>query len=159
MKVVALLLLLVSACTPKEPAPPAPPASPLDKRTPVPLLPMMAQHQKEQMREHLEAVQGIVTALAREDFDAVAQAAAAIAPSPGMAAQCRHMGAGAPGFTEAALGFHEVAAGIGAAAARRDRAGVAAALGETLQRCTGCHATWRQEVVDEATYRKLARGD
>nr|MBP9088338.1 hypothetical protein [Kofleriaceae bacterium] len=35
----------------------------LDTRKPMPLLPMMANHQKQNMREHLEAVQGIMAAL------------------------------------------------------------------------------------------------
>jgi hypothetical protein len=72
------------ACA-REPAPsPAPPssASPtgapmdLDSRIPVPLLPMMAQHQKESMRDHLVAVQEIVAAIATDDFPAVERAAA-----------------------------------------------------------------------------------
>jgi hypothetical protein len=43
----------------------------LDQRRPVPLLPMMAQHQKQNMREHLEAVQEVVAAVAAGDFDGV----------------------------------------------------------------------------------------
>ena len=39
----------------------------MDKRAPVPLLPMMANHQKQNMRDHLLAVQEIVVALAIED--------------------------------------------------------------------------------------------
>jgi len=29
------------------------------------------------------------------------------------------------------------------------------ALGSTLQTCTGCHAVFRQSVVDEATWNRL----
>ena len=47
----------------------------LDQRRPVPLLPMMAQHQKQNMREHLEAVQAVVAAAAVGDFDEVAASA------------------------------------------------------------------------------------
>jgi cytochrome c' len=112
----------------------------------VPLPPMMIAHQREQMRQHLESVQGIIAGLAAEDFDAVAAAADGIGPSPAMAAQCKHMGGGVAGFTEAALHFHETAGEIGAAAKRRDRAGVTAALGATLKECTACHATYRQVV-------------
>ena len=43
----------------------------IDERTPLPLLPMMALHQKQNMREHLQAVQGITAALAIGDFVAV----------------------------------------------------------------------------------------
>ena len=48
----------------------------MDQRAPVPLLPMMAEHQKRNMRDHLIAVQEIVTALAAGDFAAVEQSAA-----------------------------------------------------------------------------------
>ena len=44
---------------------------------------------------------------------------------------------------------------IGAAAKKRDRAGVMKALGTTLQMCTGCHQTFRQRVVDDATWTSL----
>jgi hypothetical protein len=29
------------------------------------------------------------------------------------------------------------------------------ALGATLQTCTGCHATFRQQIVDEATWNRM----
>lgn len=65
------------------------------------------------------------------------------------------MGARAPGFTEQALDFHHTADTIAAAARQHDRAAVMRALGPTLQTCTGCHATFRQSVVDEATWSRL----
>jgi hypothetical protein len=121
----------------------------LDRRTPVPLLPMMAHHQKENMRDHLVVVQEIVTSLGEDDFDGVARAARRIGSSPQMNAMCSHLGAGAPGFTEQALAFHRVADEIGSAARARDQAGVLSALGRTIGACTGCHATFKQEVVPE----------
>jgi hypothetical protein len=127
----------------------------LDARTPVPLLPMMANHQKQNMREHLEAVQEIVVALAAEDFEGVARASARIGFSEQMGQMCTHMGAGAPGFTEQALEFHHTADRISAAARERDRARVLAELGATLRTCTGCHAAWKQRVVDEPTWTRL----
>jgi hypothetical protein len=72
-----------------------------------------------------------------------------------MGQMCNHMGAGAPGFTEQALAFHHTADKIGAAARKRDMPGVVSALGETLATCTGCHATFKQKVVDEATWASL----
>lgn len=121
----------------------------LDARKPVPLLPMMAHHQKQNMQDHLLAVQEIVAAVAVEDFAAVERAAGRIASSPQMAQMCTHMGAGAPGFSAQALGFHQTADAIGPAAAKRDGKGVLAALGKTLATCTACHATWKQAVVDD----------
>ncbi len=129
----------------------------LDGRTPVPLLPMMAHHQKENMRDHLVAVQEIVGALAAKDFAAVEKAAARIGYSEQMGHQCSHMGAGAPGFTEQALVFHRTADRIGEAARKQDEAGVLAALGATLSTCTGCHAGFKQQVVDDAGFAAAAK--
>jgi cytochrome c556 len=126
-----------------------------DGRAALPLLPMMAEHQKQNMREHLAAVQGIVAALGRDDMDAVARAASRIGYSEAMGRTCEHMGAAAPAFTERALDFHRTADTIGAAARRGDRSAVLTALDRTLQACVGCHAAYRQEIVDEATWRRL----
>jgi len=115
----------------------------MDTRAPVPLLPMMANHQKQNMRDHLVAVQEIVAAIATDDF------------AEQMGQTCTHMGAGAPGFTEQALNFHHTADRISAAARDRDRARVLTELGATLQTCTSCHAAWKQQVVDEPTWTRL----
>ncbi|MFN7970926.1 MAG: cytochrome c [Acidobacteriota bacterium] len=128
---------------------------PMDTRLPVPLLPMMASHQKQNMRDHLLAVQEITLALATDDFAAVERASGRIGYSEQMGQMCTHMGMGAPGFTEQALKFHHTADTIGEAARRRDRAAVMAALGATLQTCTSCHATFRQVVVDEPTWKRM----
>jgi hypothetical protein len=127
----------------------------MDTRTPVPLLPMMANHQKQNMREHLLAVQEIVTALATEDYPAIEKAAGRIGFSEQMGKTCAHMGAGAPGFTEQALAFHHTADRITAAAKARDRGLVLTEFAATLQACTACHAVWKQEVVDEPTWSRL----
>jgi hypothetical protein len=119
----------------------------LDARRPVPLLPHMAQHQKESMREHLEAVQGVVAAAAVSDFEKVAESAKRMGFSESMGRMCEHMGAAAPGFTEQALAFHHTADQIAAAATRRDAAAVLAALSKTLQACTSCHTTYKQQLV------------
>jgi len=127
----------------------------MDARLPVPLLPMMAHHQKQNMRDHLLAVQEIVVALATEDFPAIEKAAGRIGFSEPMGKMCAHMGAGAPGFTEQALAFHHTADGITAAAKARDRGRVLTEFAATLQKCTACHAVWKQQVVDDQTWRRL----
>ena len=127
----------------------------LDTRAPVPLLPMMANHQKQNMRDHLVAVQEIVAALAADDFPAIERAAGRIGFSERMGQMCTHMGAGAPGFTAQALNFHHTADRVASAARGRDRARVLAELGATLQTCTSCHAAWRQQVVNETAWRRL----
>lgn len=124
----------------------------LDPRKPVPLQPMMAWHQKQNMMEHLVVIQRIVDGVAREDWEEVAGASALIETSPQMQQMCQHMGAGAEGFTEMALEFHARADAIGAAAKAQDAAEVLRATSHTLRSCTGCHAAFRQEVVDAPTW-------
>jgi hypothetical protein len=130
----------------------------LDTRTPVPLTAMIGEHQKRNMRDHLAAVHEIVAALAADDLSAVEKAARRIGYSDSMAQMCQHMGAGAPGFTDMALAFHRTADTIAAAAERGDRQAATAALAATLSTCVGCHAAYKQEVVDEATWRRLTDG-
>ncbi len=127
----------------------------LDSRTPVPLLPMMASHQKQNMRDHLLAVQQIVAALATEDYPAIESAAGRIGFSEQVGQTCEHMGAGAPGFAEQALTFHHTADRITAAAKARDRVRVLTEFAATLQTCTACHASWKQQVVDAQTWSRL----
>ena len=128
----------------------------LDARRPVPLLPAMANHQKENMRDHLLAVQEITAALAREDFAAIEKSGARIGSSEPMARMCGHMGAGAPGFMDQALAFHVAADRIIEAAKAKDRARVTTELAATLEHCTSCHAVWKQEIVDGATWDEIA---
>lgn len=119
----------------------------LDPRRPVPLQPMMAWHQKQNMQAHLVAIQGIIEGLAREDWNGIAQASAMIESSPQMQQMCQHMGAGAEGFTAMALDFHKRADAIGVAAKAKDSRAVLVATSNTLQACTGCHAVYRQDVM------------
>jgi cytochrome c556 len=128
----------------------------IDARTPVPLLPMMANHQKQNMRDHLAAVQQIVAATAKNDFATIEKAAGRIGFSEQMGQMCEHMGAGAPGFTELALKFHRDADKIGEAARKHDSQQVLSLLGQTLSQCTGCHETYKQHVVDEAEWSDAA---
>jgi hypothetical protein len=127
----------------------------LDARAAVPLLPIMANHQKQNMRDHLLAVQEIVANIAVDDFALVERAAARLGYSEPMGRMCTHMGAGAPSFGERALAFHRTADRIAEAARARDRVGVMTALGATLRACTDCHALYQQRVVDESTWSRL----
>ncbi|MGM0556557.1 MAG: cytochrome c [Myxococcota bacterium] len=127
----------------------------MDGRKPVPLTPMMANHQRQQMRDHLVAVQGIVAAAATDDFEGVEQAATKIGSSPQMKQMCNHMGAGAEGFTERALGFHETADGIIEAAQNKDKKAVMVSLEKTLQTCTSCHAEYKQQVVSPGEWNEI----
>ena len=126
----------------------------MDGRTPLPLTPMMANHQRQNMRDHLVAIQEIVRAAADKDFDGVEKAAGRIGSSPEMKQMCNHMGAGAEGFTEKALGFHETADGIIAAAEKEDYQGVMTATADTIGTCTSCHAQYKQKIVTDEVWRK-----
>lgn len=128
-----------------------------DARKPLPLLPHMAQHQLANMRDHLAAIQEITTALAANNFDGVVTAASRIGSSEQMSRMCNHMGAGAPGFSGIALNFHRTADTIGVAAKQRDAGATLKAVSATLQTCVGCHATYRQEIVDEAKWNELTK--
>ncbi len=88
----------------------------LDPRTPVPLQPMMAWHQKQNMQNHLVAIEQITGALPSQDWPKIIKASEEIGTSPAMQQMCEHMGAGAPGFTDMALEFHRRADGIAEAA-------------------------------------------
>lgn len=136
-------------------APAVPMAIDGDARIPLPLTATMAAHQKQNMRDHLAAIQEIVTALAADDLGAISKVAARIGYSDQMAQMCRHMGAGAAGFTDMALRFHRTADTIATAAQQGDRPAVTKAVAATLQTCVSCHAAYRQEVVDEASWQRL----
>ena len=126
----------------------------MDGRKPLPLTPMMAHHQRQQMRDHLAAVQEIVVAAGKKDFEGVHEAAKRIGSSPEMRQMCNHMGAGAEGFTDKALGFHETADGIIEAAKNENYEGVMTSLGETLNTCTSCHAQYKQKIVTDDVWQE-----
>ena len=106
----------------------------MDRRAPVPLLPAMASHQKENMRDHLIAVQQVVTAISIADYAGVEAAAARIGFSQMMGQMCTHLGSGAPGFAEQAIEFHHTADRIGAAARERNVEGVSPLSGQPCRR-------------------------
>jgi cytochrome c556 len=89
-------------------------------------------------------------------MDGVAKATARIGYSEAMGQRCEHMGAAAPGFATMAQTFHRTADTIKEAALRGDGPGVLAALDRTLQACVACHATYRQEVVDGETWKRVS---
>lgn len=126
----------------------------LDLRTPVPLQPMMAWHQKQNMMEHLVAIQRITDSLARQDWKELESASALIESSPQMQQMCQHMGAGAQGFTEMALEFHRRADAIGKAARAHDGPAALRATSDTLQSCNRCHAAFRQDIVSATEWQR-----
>ena len=120
---------------------------PGDLRIPVPLEPMMADHMKQLMRGHLEALQGITSSLAVEDWDGVLASAKLLGSGSDGRKMCRRMGEGAPGFFEMGVNLHTQADGIIAAAKAQDAQAVLQATGKTMATCTACHAAYRQEIL------------
>jgi len=128
-----------------------------DTRTPLPLTAPMANHQKQMMRGHLEAVQAIIAGLAADNMPAIVRAADSMGYTTMVANMCRHLGAAAPDddFVNRALAFHKSAGAIADAARKGDRLGVLGALNHTMGSCVACHATYRQQVVDTDTFKRL----
>ncbi len=165
---VALSLSVTAGCEQSKAVEGEPAAAPMhmhasastgDGRQPLYLLARMAAHQLENMRAHLTDVNAVVAGLAAGDMEKVTAAGKRLGPSAEMQMMCNHMGAATPGFTEQALNFHDTAAGIATAAEKGDQAGVLKALDATLETCVSCHATYRQEVVDEDTWTRLTGGE
>ncbi|MGE3609599.1 MAG: hypothetical protein AB7I27_08435 [Bacteriovoracaceae bacterium] len=126
-----------------------------DKRKPLPLLEFMAEHQKKNMREHLEAIRDIVGGYANKDFKKIKDAGLRLGSSPQMNMMCDHMGKGAPGFTPMALQMHKNADKIVEAADKKDFNAVVLATERTLQSCTACHANYKQQIVSEEEWNKM----
>lgn len=127
----------------------------LDPRKPVYLTEKMAARQKQNMRGHLIAFQQIIVALQTGDFGRINESARELGFSPQKGQMCEMMGAATPGFTKMALKFHHTADQIGAAASKRDKQAVLKALGKTLAICTGCHATYVQNVVSDEAWEQM----
>lgn len=140
--------------------------APTDGRTAVPILAPMAERLKTHMRSHLAQVQAAVAALSAGDFVALEQAAGALAGGPGHGGghgggRGHQGGPGAafrkvaPGFTARAGDFHQSAEQLREAARAGDGPAAQQALAGTLSHCVACHAAYRLETVDRATWRTL----
>lgn len=129
----------------------------LDPRIPEALSPEDAWAQKQKMMRFLEAVEGITTGLANQDYAAVERSAGVLGPSTATREHCGGPSelSGRPselsgrasepkGIRALALDFRCRSAGIQTAARARDRDAVLEALSEALRTCNGCHAGYRQ---------------
>jgi cytochrome c556 len=118
-----------------------------DQRKPVPMTAEMAAHQLSNMRDHLQAIHGVVASLAKKDFAGVKAAAAKLASSPEMTMMCKNLGQGVEGFTQMGLAFHSSGDDLVAAAEKKDEKLILAKLERTLNTCTTCHAAFRQQIT------------
>ena len=125
-----------------------------DTRKPLPLTAMMAEHQKQNMRGHLEAIRDLTEAFVSKNFKQIEDAGKRLGTSPEMKMMCDHMGRGAPGFTEMALRMHSEADKITEAGQKKNLKAAMVATNRTLQSCTACHAVYKQEILSEVDWKK-----
>ncbi len=114
-----------------------------DKRIPLNLPPMMAQHQKAHMREHLKAVNEVVHYIAAKDF---AQASKTAQEKLGLTAQMKQMCDNMPNETFRTMGidFHKSADALAEVLKTKDADRSLKALDAVLVKCVGCHEMFRQ---------------
>ena len=116
---------------------------PSDGRTKLNVPPMMQEHQKRNMREHLRAVQEIVALLAAGDYEKGSQTAREkLGLSEEMMKMCSMFGD--EGFTRMGISFHESGDALGEALKAKDMKKSLAALNSTLTKCVACHDAYKQ---------------
>ena len=114
-----------------------------DARISLGLSPEMKQHQLSNMREHLEAVNSVISLMSENKFeDASKIAHSKLGSTPEMLKMCRMMGN--ENFTTLGLAFHKSGDDLGNALKTKDVNASLRALNKTMQYCVECHATYRQ---------------
>ena len=114
-----------------------------DKRIQLNLPPMMAQHQKAHMREHLKAVNEVVHYIGAKDFEAAAKTAH---EKLGLTAQMKQMCDNMPNetFRKMGIDFHQSADALAEVLKTKDADRSLKALDAVLTKCTACHDMFRQ---------------
>jgi hypothetical protein len=115
------------------------------KRTPLHLPPVAEEGLKLTMREHLEALDGIVAALAREDFTQAATLANEELgfPKHHVAMQREEGATFPPAYHELAMAHHSAAEDLGAVIPTKDLKQILPHLGNTIHACVKCHQAFR----------------
>lgn len=114
-----------------------------DTRISLGLSPEMKQHQLSNMREHLEAVNSVISLMSENKFeDASKIAHSKLGSTPEMLKMCRMMGN--ENFTTLGLAFHKSGDDLGNVLKTKDVNASLRALNKTMQYCVECHATYRQ---------------
>jgi Cytochrome C' len=146
----ALPALLIAAGVAAAQPPPgaagtgAPPAA-ADAPVALDLDPAAREALRRTMREHLEALQAVVAALARDDYRAAATVAHEELGFPKHhEAMRREGGADLPQrYRELAMAHHRSAEDLAQAAATGDMQATLRALDRTVQACVACHRAYR----------------
>lgn len=115
----------------------------MDTRISLNLSPEMKQHQLQNMRSHLEAVQTITGLLAKRKFDQAAQIAhTKLGLTDEMKKMCSMFGNAK--FRRLGLAFHKSGDELGNILSTRNLNKSLQALNVTMSYCVQCHATFRQ---------------
>jgi hypothetical protein len=125
-----------------------------DERQPVKMTKEMAEHQLKNMRDHLEAITGIVDAMADKNFKKMKLESKRLASSPKMKQMCNNMGKATPGFTEMGLALHSAADTLVHAAEKKNYNQFVKNLSTTLHTCTSCHSAFKQQIVSQEELHK-----
>lgn len=114
-----------------------------DKRMSLKLNSMQKNHQLMNMRDHLEAVQNIVTLLSSEKYDEASKVAyTKLGSTTEMKLMCASFGD--KNFENLGLEFHKSADKMSEIFKSRDKNKSLEALSNTMNFCVQCHAMYRQ---------------
>ncbi len=114
-----------------------------DERISLHLNKMQKKHQLENMRDHLEALQHIITLIAIEDYDRASNVAHdRLGSTTEMKLMCASFGN--KQFEELGLKFHSDADKMSEILKMKDKNKSLHALSKTMASCIACHETYRQ---------------
>ncbi len=115
----------------------------LDKRISLELNAMQKNHQKTIMRDHLDAVQNIVTLLASDKYtEASEMAYKRLGSTTEMKLMCSSFGD--KNFENLGFEFHKSADKMSEVFKKKNKEQALKALSNTMNYCVQCHATYRQ---------------
>jgi cytochrome c556 len=116
-----------------------------DTRVSLDLNPAQQEALKATMREHLSALEAIVDALGREDYDkAAALAHNELGFPKHHEAMQREMGAGFPNaYMDLAMAHHQAAEDLSGAIEGKDADSILKQLAKTIHACTACHGAFK----------------
>lgn len=112
-----------------------------DNRKVLNVSPMMKEHQKKNMREHLRAVEEIAALIGKSDFEAASTIAREkLGLNEEMKKMCGMFG---EDFLQMGIAFHDSADRLSEVLKTKDINKSVATLGEMLGHCVNCHDTFR----------------
>lgn len=124
---------------------PSQPGAASDARVRLDLKPAQREALKLTMREHLESLDAIVAALARQDYRTAADVAHVDLGFPKHhEAMQREQGAALPKqYQELAMEHHQAAEALAEAVMTKEMTSILQQLAKTIQACTACHKAYR----------------